>query len=178
MGLDLEWAVLPEPVATARRQVQECGRSGKPCDHEPDCSRNYSQLIASCEFEYRRFHDIGETMLLHGMAYEAEPREPEPELPAGLTEKIEDADPVSRRIWDEAWSAWESQRVPGMAGIPLFKLRSNDRWLVTVGEIEEALAAYESVPQDEKLLLETYPKWVSWLEWLRVTRHHGGFIVA
>ena len=30
-----------------------------------------------------------------------------------------------------------------MLGIPAFKLRSNDRWLVTAREIDEALAAYD-----------------------------------
>lgn len=96
MGLDLEWAVLPEPVAAARRQLTDCLAAGTPCAHEPDCSGEYSRLIAPCEFPYRRFRDVGEVMLRHGMAHAAEPVELD--LPPGLAERDEDGDPESRRI--------------------------------------------------------------------------------
>jgi hypothetical protein len=65
----------------------------------------------------------------------------------------------------------------GKRGIALFKLRSNDRWLVTVPEIEEALSAYAAVPERERTELETGKKWTAWIEWLRSSREHGGFEV-
>ncbi|MEU8077197.1 hypothetical protein AB0B31_17310 [Catellatospora citrea] len=173
MGMDLEWAILPEAVEDARRQAVGCGSSGVPCGHDPDCRRNLARLLAPCEFGYRQFHSVTETMLLLGMGYEAEPMKPA--LPSGLNSQNKDADPEHQRLWDEAWHAWEAQRIPGRTGIALFKLRSNDGWLVTVDEIEEALTAYEAVPAADRVLMEATEKWAAWVEWLRVTRHHGGF---
>lgn len=65
--------------------------------------------------------------------------------------------------------------MPGKTGIPAFKLRSNDRWLVTVREIDEALAAYAKVPAEQRASLETDLKWASWLQWLPIARKRGGF---
>jgi hypothetical protein len=70
---------------------------------------------------------------------------------------------------------WRSQTPPGRTGIPAFKLQSNDRWLVTDREIDDALAAYSRAPGELRAELETDEKWVSWLEWLAVARKHGGF---
>jgi hypothetical protein len=70
---------------------------------------------------------------------------------------------------------WRSQTVPGKTGIPAFKLRSNDRWLVTTREIDEALAAYAKVPVEQRASLETDPKWAIWLQWLAIARERGGF---
>ncbi|MFI5938002.1 hypothetical protein [Actinoplanes sp. NPDC051494] len=70
---------------------------------------------------------------------------------------------------------WRSQTTPGRTGIPAFKLASNDRWLVTVREIDEALAAYASAPAELRTTLEADATWASWLAWLAVAREHGGF---
>ncbi|HET9655905.1 MAG TPA: hypothetical protein VFP72_11160, partial [Kineosporiaceae bacterium] len=50
---------------------------------------------------------------------------------------------------------WRAQTVPGRTGIPEFKLRSNDRRLVTAAEVDQALAA--------------------WVRWLDLARQRGGF---
>jgi hypothetical protein len=48
-----------------------------------------------------------------------------------------------------------------MLGIPAFKLRSNDRWLVTAREIDEALAAYDESAADRRAALETNDVWAA-----------------
>jgi hypothetical protein len=70
---------------------------------------------------------------------------------------------------------WRSQTVPGKAGIPAFKLQSNDRWLVTTREIDEALAAYAKVPVEQRASLESDRKWACWVRWLAIARERGGF---
>lgn len=51
------------------------------------------------------------------------------------------------------------------------------RQFVTVREIDEALAAYAKAPESHRAELESRPKWVAWLEWLALSREHGGFEV-
>jgi hypothetical protein len=154
VGIDLELA----DVAAARYQLGACQDSGIPCGHDPDCAENVQRLLARgpAEFPYRRFRDLNETMRLTGMGYEAESTP----FPA------DDRTAVDR---------WRAQTVPGKSGIAAFKLRSNDRWLVTVREIDEALAAYATVPADRRAALESDPKWADWLRWLSSARTRGGF---
>jgi hypothetical protein len=107
-------------------------------------------------------------MQLTGMGYEADP-EPEA-IP------VNDADDEQAQQFREAaYLRWREQTVPGKTGIPAFKLRTNDRWLVTVGEIDEALAAYAQVPAGQRVSLEADVKWVSGLQWLAIARERGGF---
>lgn len=106
-------------------------------------------------------------MQLTGMGYEAEPEPPEPWTIPDDEQAQQDREAVDLR--------WRSQTVPGKTGIPAFKLRSNDRWLVTRREIDEALAAYAKVPVEQRASLETDQKWVNWLQWLAIARERGGF---
>jgi hypothetical protein len=57
----------------------------------------------------------------------------------------------------------------------VFKLRTNDRWLVTAREVEEALEAYAGTPVEVRAGLELDSGWVAWVVWLEVARGHGGF---
>lgn len=155
MGIDLELA----DVAAAWHQFESCRDSGQLCPHDPDCEATVYRLRSRgpSGFPYRKFRTINETMQLTGMGYEAEP---EP-----WTVLEEAADDLR----------WRSQTVPGKTGIPAFKLRSNDRWLVTVREIDEALAAYARVPAEQRASLETDSRWAAWLQWLALARERGGF---
>lgn len=167
MGKDLELA----DCAAARYQVVACQEAASLCEHDPDCEAQLYRLLARAaaarpgkqdpsEFVYRRFADIIETMQQLGMGFAAT-AEPYPGKDADGTADLR----------------WRSQTVPGKAGIPAFKLSSNDRWLITVREIDEALAAYAGSPAEVRAELETDPKWAAWLEWLAVARDHGGFEV-
>ncbi|MEV6303275.1 hypothetical protein AB0M02_27950 [Actinoplanes sp. NPDC051861] len=164
MGIDLELA----DCAAAGYRLSACKEAGVPCGHEPDCRGEYRRALAQAaadrpgeqyphEFRYRRFADINEKMQLIGMGYAAEREErvPGPEIDADLD--------------------WVSETVPGRTGIPGFKLLSNDRWLITVREIDEALEAYARAPEHLRAEWEAEDKWAAWLEWLAVARRHGGF---
>lgn len=166
VGIDLELA----DVATARYQLIACQDSGRSCAHDPDCAANLYRLLSRgpSEFPFRQFMDINESMRSAGMGYEAEPEDWT--FPA--------ADPGEEQAQRDRQAAdlrWRSQTVPGKIGIPAFKLRSNDRWLVTPREIDEALSAYAEVAPEHRASLESDPKWVSWLRWLSIARDRGGF---
>jgi hypothetical protein len=166
VGIDLELA----DVAAARHQLQSCLDSDQPCAHDPDCEVKLHRLLnrGPSEFPYRQFREINEKMRLTGMGYEAEP-EPWPTL-------LDDPDGEQARQDREAsYLRWRSQTVPGKTGIPAFKLRSNDRWLVTAREIDEALAAYANLPPERRASLETDRRWATWLWWLAIARERGGF---
>ncbi|MFG3705992.1 hypothetical protein ACGF7U_14845 [Micromonospora sp. NPDC047670] len=168
MGLDLSLA----DVAAAVYQYDRCRDSGKPCHHDPNCAERYQavSVIDPWEFRYRQFVDIREGMLLTGMGYEADIAPWEPYVGTGRGV----SDEAAALAWDVAW---RSQTTPGRLGIPLFKLGSNDRWIVTAREIDEALVAYAKAPASHRAELESRPKWVAWLEWLALSREHGGFEV-
>ncbi|WP_203907835.1 hypothetical protein [Rhizocola hellebori] len=162
MGIDLELA----DVAAAKYQLRDCQAAGGWCGHEPDCEAHLWRLLSlgPSEFPVRRFYDINETMQLTGMGYDAEP--------VPWLDFLRDAGEPSRH---QVFLRWRMQTVPGKTGIPSFKLLSNDRWLVTAYEIDEALAAYAEVPAEQKAILETNARWASWLEWLALARERGGF---
>ena len=68
--------------------------------------------------------------------------------------------------------------IPGMIGIPEFKLLSNGPWLVSSEEIRQALGRYQASTLSLQAELEADDLWRSWIEWLRVTADHGGFTVS
>jgi hypothetical protein len=107
-------------------------------------------------------------MHLTGMGYTAKP---EPWIPP----VVDPDDEQAQQKLEDADLRWRSQTPQGRAGIPSFKLESNDRWLVTTREIKEALDAYATAPAELRAALEADPKWVGWLAWLAVAREHGGF---
>lgn len=168
MGIDLELA----DVAAARHQLDSCQDSGQLCPHDPDCEANLYRLLSRgrSDFPYRQFRVINENMQLTGMGYEAEPEDGPMTTPVGDLD-----DEQARQHRETALLRWRSQTVPGKTGIPAFKLRSNDRWLVTAHEIDEALSAYAKVPAEQRASLEADPKWASWLQWLARARERGGF---
>jgi hypothetical protein len=45
-------------------------------------------------------------------------------------------------------------------------------------EIEQALILYDASPTSLRAEWETDELWVTWLDWLRETRAHGGFTVS
>jgi len=163
MGVDLTWAA----VAAIVHRREACQKSGPECGHESNCHDDIEPFSPEVEFPYRQFVDVSETMIRLGMGYEAEAR----------SFKSFSEGELWGASWDERDVAWRSQRVLGKKGIALFKLRTNDWWLVTVPEIDEALAAYAAVPEHERTELETGQKWAAWIEWLRQSREHGGFEV-
>jgi hypothetical protein len=166
VGIDLELA----DVAAARYQLNSCQDSGRPCGHNPACEEKLYSLLwrGPSEFPFRQFGDIDKDMQLTGMCYEAEPQP--------WTIPVDDpGDERAQQDREAADLRWRSQTVPGKTGIPAFKLRSNDRWLVTTREIDEALAAYAIVPAEQRASLETDLKWLSWLQWLAIARQRGGF---
>lgn len=154
MGLDLTWA----DAAAVMHRRDECWRSGDECRHQPSCRENVEPIPEEAELPYRQFVDVSEIMMRLGMGYEAEAMS---FASFGETGELRDAS------WEARDVAWRSQRVPGKKGIALFKLRSNDWWLVTVPEIGEALAAYDVVPERERAVLESGKKWAAWITWLR-----------
>lgn len=162
VGIDLELA----DVAAARYRLDSCQASRQLCPHDPDCEAKLYRLLSRgpSEFPYRQFRVINENMRLTGMGYEAEP---EPWTTS--------AGEQAQQAREAAHFRWRSQTVPGKTGIPAFKLRSNDRWLVTTREIDEALAAYARVPAQQRASLEADPAWASWLQWLAIARERGGF---
>jgi hypothetical protein len=156
VGLDLTWA----DAAVVMRRRARCWDSGSECDHRPSCRDDVDLIPDEAEFPYRQLNGVPESMERLGMGYEGEIL---PEQAFSESELREEA--------------WRRQRLPGKRGIALFKLRSNDGWLVTVPEIDEALAAYAAAPEHERAELEAGKKWAAWIEWLRQSRRHGGFEV-
>jgi hypothetical protein len=166
VGIDLELA----DVAAARYQLDACRESGHPCAHDPDCEAELYRLWARgpWEFPYRQFSAINETMRSLGMGYEADPT-PWPSMTDRPDHPQTDQDREAQEL------RWRAQTVPGQTGIPAFKLRSNDRWLVTAAELDQALAAYAQVPVDQRAALEADPRWAAWMQWLDLARRRGGF---
>lgn len=167
MGIDLELA----DCAAARGRLTACRKAGNLCAHEPDCEATLYRLLARAaadrpgednpwQFRHRKLTDINDKMRRTGMGY---PAQPTPWESGTADDQVEHDD------------TWRAQTVPGRPGIPAFKLLSNDRWLITTKEIDEALDAYTRAPDTVRADLETDPTWQAWLRWLTVARDHGGF---
>lgn len=176
MSYDLEWAVLPEPAASAKARYDSCDWLGDPpCPHGPPCLDAYEALAAPYRF-HATVLDMGwyiDGMRRAGMCFDAEPS---PFTGRQYTvREWEAAGPAERQADAVARDRFEAQRVPGRAGIPVFKLSSNGPWRVTVEEIDAALDAYAGVPAELRGRLESQDHWPSWVEWLRTCRGHGGF---
>ncbi len=175
MGYDLEWWELPEPAAAARDSFEACLDA---CDHFPKCVERYLTLA-----EPYRFHlnitGMGycRARMRHTMmTYEAESR-PFPAWPFTGMEDWRAADQSLRDAYDEAERAASAQTVPGMIGIPEFKLLSNGPWLVGAEEIGQALGRYQASSPALRAELEADELWRDWVGWLRETADHGGFTV-
>lgn len=64
------------------------------------------------------------------------------------------------------------------AGIPTYKLCSNDGWLVTEREITAALTRYDSLSEAERVTaVRGLAWWPEWLGYLRKAAKTGGFRV-
>lgn len=111
-----------------------------------------------------------------GMIYQAT-FQPFPAWPFDDLDDWRSADQSRRDAYNEAERAASAQTIPGMAGIPEFKLMSNGPWLVGAREIEQALNSYQASAPILRAELEGNDLWVAWLDWLRETVDHGGFTV-
>ncbi|HEX8631381.1 MAG TPA: hypothetical protein VF755_24745 [Catenuloplanes sp.] len=177
MGYDLEWADLPEPGATARARFGACADLGE-CAHAPPCLEEYERLAARYRFHLNiaGMAFCRDGMRRTGMTYQATPQP----FPAWRFDGIDDwrsADQSRRDAYNEAEWAASAQTIPGMVGIPEFKLTSNGPWLVGAREIKEALNCYQASAPSLRAELDGEDLWVAWLDWLRGTVSHGGFIV-
>jgi hypothetical protein len=178
MSYNLEWADLPGPAATARSRFEACSDLGGVCAHTPPCLEEYETLAADCQFH---LNIAGMAFCRHGMrcsgmTYQATPK-PFPAWPFDGIDDWRSADQSRRDAYDEAERAASAQTIPGMVGIPEFKLMSNGPWLVRAREIAEALNSYQASSPNLRAELEGDDLWVTWLGWLRETVSRGGFTV-
>ena len=125
-----------------------------------------------------------EIMADHGMLAFEQPEEASfasvPSLPQPEEEHFDD-EGEPRTPEAEAWQASHESVLRASStepGIPIWKLGSNDNWLVTP---EEILAALEKAPESVTALEDnewvTVPWWPKWLRFLREAANHGGFRV-
>ncbi len=175
MSYDLEWVDLPEPVAGARERYEaDLGF----CDHTPPCQEPYFALAEPFQLHLNAagmaFCRAG--MHRAAMTYQAE-HLPFPEWPFTGIEDWRRADQSRRDAYNMAEHAASAQTVPGMIGIPEFKLLSNGPWVVSSEEIRQALGRYQASTPSLQAELQADDQWRRWVEWLRVTADHGGFTV-
>jgi hypothetical protein len=161
MGYDMSWEQEPAEVVAAEHAAFQ---GGKINTTEAD---RYLRLQEQAGSYFRlNIWGMGEArrvLIGTGMAWEAPP----PTWP-------EDAD-------DEATEAVRRTQVE-RPGIPLFKLSSNDHWLVTPDEIWSGLLLYEkfkeTMPSFESALRQTDQRYIlEFIEWMRGAAEHGGFRV-
>lgn len=178
MTYDLEWADLPEPAATARSRYETCSDLEYLCVHAPPCLDEYSTLAAAYQF-HLNISGMGFCrggMRRTGMIYQAT-AQPFPDWHFDGIDDWRSADQSRRDAYNEAERAASAQTVPGLVGIPEFKLTSNGPWLVGTREVEQALDCYQASSPSLRAELERDDLWVAWLDWLRLTVMHGGFTV-
>ncbi|MEU7609123.1 hypothetical protein [Micromonospora sp. NPDC049204] len=178
MSYDLEWTDLPEPAATARSRFEACSELRDLCVHAPPCLHEYETLAAAYQF-HLNIAGMGlcrDGMRRTGMTYHGAPQ-PFPAWPFQGIDDWQSADQSRRDAYNEAERAASAQTVPGMLGIPEFKLTSNGPWLVGAREIDEALDCYQASSPSVRAELDGDDLWAAWLDWLRETVSHGGFTV-
>lgn len=80
--------------------------------------------------------------------------------------------------YEQAVAAWRDGTAEGGL-IPLYKLGSNDGWLVNPEEIANSLAIYDAKKAAGELAgLTDIPSWFEeWIEYLRMAKDRGGFRV-
>lgn len=169
MSYEFQWIAAPQPSAAERDRFAACWRR-LACDQQPECRIHCCDQWGQFNigFNASSIGTFRQRLLDTGMGFDAEPG-PYPRLSDG---------PESIAEKDEADLQWRSQRVPGRRGIPLFKFRSNDEWVVTVPEIEEAIAAYQAAPEQLRTDLEEDRRWRTWLAWVGEAAQRGGFTVS
>lgn len=175
MSYELEWVELPEPAAAARARYEACL---VPCEHVPSCQEPYFSLAEPFQFH---LNIAGMAFCRAGMGRAAMTYQSEPyAFPAWPFASLEDwrtADQGRRDAYNEAERTASAQTIPGIVGIPEFKLLSNGPWLVSAKEIKESLDRYEASSPALRSELEADDLWRRWIEWLRETADHGGFTV-
>ncbi|MEU8180787.1 hypothetical protein AB0B85_20040 [Micromonospora sp. NPDC049044] len=180
MSYHLERVDLPEPAATARSRFEACLDLAEPCAHTPPCGGSeYESLMAPFQFHLNiaGMAFCRDGMRRTGMTYQAT-SQPFPAWPFKDMDDWQSADQGRRDAYNEAERAAAAQTVPGMVGIPEFKLMSNGPWLVGAQEIEQALYRYQASSPHLRAELEGDDLWVTWLGWLNETISHGGFTVG
>lgn len=103
------------------------------------------------------------------------------------TPRFPDFDPERYESDDEYTAHYDRQallvkaRSPEAPGIPLYKLGSNDGWLVVPDECAQAVAAWERYCDEGGGQVFDDPDenayWDAWIAFLRHCRDHGGFEV-
>lgn len=88
----------------------------------------------------------------------------------------EDLAPQLRALLEHCDRVTDSQ-AESPIGIPIYKLGSNDGWLVTPDEIAAALTQYDRATLDDLDAVPDGDWWPKWIEYLRYAMKHGGFRV-
>ena len=88
----------------------------------------------------------------------------------------EDDEPRELAYFRAAEDAVRDKQAENPTGIPLYKLGTNDNWLVTRDEITAALGAYRTALGDGASDCELW-WWPYWIEFIERAAKHGGFRV-
>lgn len=89
----------------------------------------------------------------------------------------EPAAPEPIRRYREARDKVLGAMAEPVVGIPIFKLGSNDGWIVTPDELRVALAKYDAATLDDLAHIPDGDWWPKWIEYLRYAMARGGFRV-
>jgi hypothetical protein len=101
----------------------------------------------------------------------------------GVTSEMYDFDdddpatPEPMRRYREAQNKVLGAMATPVVGIPVFKLGSNDGWIVTPEELRVALAEYDAATLDDLAHIPDGDWWPKWIEYLRYAQERGGFRV-
>lgn len=76
--------------------------------------------------------------------------------------------------WDDAVAA---QALDDPTGIPVYKLCSNDGWLVTPAECVAALQRYQEADTDAVIEPDDKSYWAQWIAFINRASNNGGFRV-
>jgi hypothetical protein len=185
VGIDCSLMTKPEAVRDAYqryRQLLEKRRdAGVDVVHDPlvtqcsqelrDLERQYHTAFSASWAGWRHFLTA---MHERGMLANVAPA-PQPDLaahgydgPCAVEVLI---DPAAPKVVRDLVAAWLEQ-APGQPGIAIFKLLSNDFWIVTSDEARSALEILGSQPAPN------LPGWEGWIAFLRQAIDHDGFHVT
>ena len=205
MGYDMEWVATPADVEAAYSAARDqfraaCHARDEGAGTQAVVDETYDAM-GRAHRSYFRLNIWGMGVYVRamaglGMLCESDPG-PWPEKPDGLDwdliAKVEEgdlpldpADPGLVGAASRYHLAVEEHLVTGSDsfGIPVHKLyTSNDGWLVTPGELIEALSAwdgkseYERDQALEEAGINDRDYWARWIEFMRAAIDHGGFRV-
>ncbi|MER5352544.1 hypothetical protein ABT093_19705 [Kitasatospora sp. NPDC002551] len=89
-----------------------------------------------------------------------------------------DALAEARERFEQAQKGVVEAEPQPVTGIPLYKLCSNDGWLVTPAEIKAALTSWEAADESDRRTAVGEHDWFpEWIDWLGKAKERGGFRV-